>query len=92
MLQPILLSLGISALPELCVVTGTLLFGGVHSAAPENRFRIGEDRGGVKKHPEGSEKCGQGDLGENVVPQSAVTGSWPQPAAAKPGVLLASAH
>ena len=65
---------------------------GLYSAAAENSFRVGEDKRGVKKYPEGSEECGQRDLGENIVPQSAVTGSWPWPAAAKPGVMLAFAQ
>lgn len=74
------------------VVTSILLLGGACSAATENSVGVGEDRGGVKKHPEGSEECRQGNLGENIIPLSAVTGNWPRPAAAKPGVMLALAQ
>lgn len=75
----------------LFVVTSTLPFGVIYSAAAENSFRVGEDKGGVKEHPEGSEECRQGNLGENIILQSAVTGSWPQPSAAMPGAVLAFA-
>lgn len=80
--------MGIHSLPYLCVVIGTLRFGVIYSAAAENSFRVGEDKGGVKEHPEGFEECRQGDLGENITPQPAVTGSWPQPSAAMPGAVL----
>lgn len=80
--------MGIHSLPYPCVVISTLLFGVIYSAAAENSFRVGEDKGGVKEHPEGSEECRQGDLGENISHQSAVTGSWPQPSAAMPGAML----
>lgn len=85
MVQSTLLSQG-SAVPLAQVsVTHALLC----SAAAENDFRAGEDKGGVKKHTERSEECRQGDLGENIIPhgQLPVTADWP--AAAKPGVMLA---
>lgn len=83
--------MGIHSCLYLFVVTSTLPFGVIYSAAAENSFRVGEDKGGVKEHPEGSEECGQGNLGENIILQSAVTGSWPQPSAAMPGAVLAFA-
>lgn len=55
---------GTCRLPHPRVVTRVVL---LCSAAAENHFRLGEDKGGVKKHPEGLEECRQGDFGENIV-------------------------
>lgn len=87
-MQSTLLSQG-SAVPLTQIsVTHTLLC----SAAAENDFRVGEDKGGVKKHTERSEECRQGDLGENIFLHGRlpVTADWS--AAAKPGVMLAFAQ
>lgn len=88
MVQSTLLSQGSAGPLTQVNVTHTLLC----FAAAENNFRVGEDKGGVKKHTERSEECRQRDLGENIIPhgQLPVTADWS--AAAKPGVMLAFAQ